>query len=457
MIVALVQIPLGSPPFAAHDRSQADRARRRVDRRDDARRRRRQARAVHRRHALAQADRLRLGHVSCAPPPIAASCSAASQVDETAGTLTIVRGFYRQPLRSTRTDDRAHRRRGRARRPRPPARPRARRPAPASDPRLPLDPGRAVPPLGGRSAAAGCDSQRPRPAPPRNLAIVLGTRRARTVLHPPRDAVLPRRLAPPAARGLPLVGRPQPDDARGSNGDSPRDRLHARSRRSATSTCARRPARRRTRSSSSTPAAARSRSTRATSASTSKPFDATGDFDAATQTFTLHADGLAPSKYSFLFRLATADGTALRPLWVPMWIGAGVKYAGLHLARREHLPDLHRPLPRRRSDEQHQQRRWRPRARQRLRAASGKAATSRASRRSSATATSSRWASTRSGSARRSSTRTTRSPRCARRHARATRAITRITRSRPATPPPITSATRRRSSPRSAPRTISTS
>ena len=40
---------------------------------------------------------------------------------------------------------------------------------------------------------------------------------------------------------------------------------------------------------------------------------------------------------------------------------------------------------------------------------------------------------------------------------RATRATTRITRSRPATPPPITSATPRRSSPRSAPRTSCTS
>jgi len=58
-----------------------------------------------------------------------------------------------------------------------------------------------------------------------------------------------------------------------------------------------------------------------------KPFDATASFDGATQTFTLHADGLAPSKYSFLFRLTTTDGTALRPLWVPMWIGPGVKYA----------------------------------------------------------------------------------------------------------------------------------
>lgn len=59
----------------------------------------------------------------------------------------------------------------------------------------------------------------------------------------------------------------------------------------------------------------------------SRAFDATSSYDTSTQTFTLHADNLAPSKYSFLFRLQTTDGTNLRPLWVPMWIGAGVKYA----------------------------------------------------------------------------------------------------------------------------------
>src|SRR5262245_2919008 len=40
----------------------------------------------------------------------------------------------------------------------------------------------------------------------------------------------------------------------------------------------------------------------------SKPFDAGASFDAATQTFSLHAESLAPSKYSFLFRLATDSG-----------------------------------------------------------------------------------------------------------------------------------------------------
>ncbi len=59
----------------------------------------------------------------------------------------------------------------------------------------------------------------------------------------------------------------------------------------------------------------------------SKPVDAASAFDGATQTFTLHAEGLKPSKYSFLFRLTTDAGKALRPLFVPLWIGAGVKYA----------------------------------------------------------------------------------------------------------------------------------
>ena len=60
----------------------------------------------------------------------------------------------------------------------------------------------------------------------------------------------------------------------------------------------------------------------------SAPFDATSAFDSGSQTFTLHAEGLAPSKYSFLFRLVTDAGKDLRPLFVPLWIGKGDKYAG---------------------------------------------------------------------------------------------------------------------------------
>ena len=60
----------------------------------------------------------------------------------------------------------------------------------------------------------------------------------------------------------------------------------------------------------------------------STPIDAASSFDASQQLFTLHAEGLAPSKYSFLFRLQTDAGQVLRPLFVPMWIGKGDKYAG---------------------------------------------------------------------------------------------------------------------------------
>ncbi len=50
-------------------------------------------------------------------------------------------------------------------------------------------------------------------------------------------------------------------------------------------------------------------------------------FDASTQTFTIHATGLTPSKYSLLFRLKDDKGKDLRPLFIPMWIGAGTRYA----------------------------------------------------------------------------------------------------------------------------------
>ena len=59
----------------------------------------------------------------------------------------------------------------------------------------------------------------------------------------------------------------------------------------------------------------------------SRPFDVGSSFDKSSQTLTLHAENLMPSKYSFLFRLQTGDGKVLRPLFVPMWIGKGVKYA----------------------------------------------------------------------------------------------------------------------------------
>lgn len=59
----------------------------------------------------------------------------------------------------------------------------------------------------------------------------------------------------------------------------------------------------------------------------SKTIDASGSFDAGSQTFTFHAENVTPSKYSFLFRITTSDGTVVRPLFVPLWIGKGVQYA----------------------------------------------------------------------------------------------------------------------------------
>ena len=59
-----------------------------------------------------------------------------------------------------------------------------------------------------------------------------------------------------------------------------------------------------------------------------EPIDATAAFDVATATFTFHTTEVAPSKYSFLFRLRSAAGADLRPLFVPLWVGTGTAYAG---------------------------------------------------------------------------------------------------------------------------------
>ncbi|MBK9035209.1 MAG: hypothetical protein IPL61_28805 [Myxococcales bacterium] len=53
------------------------------------------------------------------------------------------------------------------------------------------------------------------------------------------------------------------------------------------------------------------------------PADAASAYDAATRTFTLEATDLAPGKYSVLVRAHTTTGQPVRPLFVPMWIGAG--------------------------------------------------------------------------------------------------------------------------------------
>lgn len=50
-------------------------------------------------------------------------------------------------------------------------------------------------------------------------------------------------------------------------------------------------------------------------------------FDAKTQRIAVTASSLAPSKYSYLFRMRTTDGDDIQPLWVPMWIGDGLRYA----------------------------------------------------------------------------------------------------------------------------------
>jgi glycosidase len=46
-------------------------------------------------------------------------------------------------------------------------------------------------------------------------------------------------------------------------------------------------------------------------------------YDAETRTLTLAARDLAPGKYSMLLRAWRTDGTPIRPLFVPQWIGSG--------------------------------------------------------------------------------------------------------------------------------------
>ncbi len=55
--------------------------------------------------------------------------------------------------------------------------------------------------------------------------------------------------------------------------------------------------------------------------------DAASAFDPARQTFTFHTINLEPSKYSYLFRVRTDGGADVRPLFVPLWIGTGTRYA----------------------------------------------------------------------------------------------------------------------------------
>ncbi|MBA3451738.1 MAG: hypothetical protein H0T42_01425 [Deltaproteobacteria bacterium] len=55
--------------------------------------------------------------------------------------------------------------------------------------------------------------------------------------------------------------------------------------------------------------------------------DVTQAFNTATQTFEIYTTGVAPSKYSLLFRVQNTADTEVRPLFVPLWIGSGMKYA----------------------------------------------------------------------------------------------------------------------------------
>ncbi|MEM6995861.1 MAG: alpha-amylase family glycosyl hydrolase, partial [Myxococcota bacterium] len=51
------------------------------------------------------------------------------------------------------------------------------------------------------------------------------------------------------------------------------------------------------------------------------------EVDERTQSLAVRAQSLSPSKYSYLFRMRTQDGSDVRPLFVPMWVGEGIRYA----------------------------------------------------------------------------------------------------------------------------------
>jgi glycosidase len=55
--------------------------------------------------------------------------------------------------------------------------------------------------------------------------------------------------------------------------------------------------------------------------------DVTAAFDATTQTFEIYTTDVEPSKHSLLFRLQDEAGANVRPLFVPLWIGSGTRYA----------------------------------------------------------------------------------------------------------------------------------
>ena len=55
--------------------------------------------------------------------------------------------------------------------------------------------------------------------------------------------------------------------------------------------------------------------------------DVDSGWDPATQTMTLAGTGLPPNKYSHLLRMKTSEGADVRPLFIPLWVGAGMRYA----------------------------------------------------------------------------------------------------------------------------------
>ena len=54
--------------------------------------------------------------------------------------------------------------------------------------------------------------------------------------------------------------------------------------------------------------------------------DPSSGWDPATRTLVLAAKDLPPSKYSHLLRWRTTDNQELRPLFIPLWIGEGLRY-----------------------------------------------------------------------------------------------------------------------------------
>ena len=55
--------------------------------------------------------------------------------------------------------------------------------------------------------------------------------------------------------------------------------------------------------------------------------DGSSGWNSATQTLSLAAANLPPSKYSYLLRAKTTEGQDLRPLFIPMWVGEGMRYS----------------------------------------------------------------------------------------------------------------------------------